>query len=277
MKRNKLFLAGLFSSLALTACAPQNQNPTSNLIETADSAIIGGSVVQAGDKITESIVAVYDASEGQLCTGSLLPNNLVLTAAHCVGAYKEEMYIFFDLSLSAKSERRQVDKLEISPYWATRQRKEKNTGDIAILHFTGTVPAGYKPATFLPASQKSALKRGTTVVLAGYGITNGVTGEGAGTLKMTSVKVEDPLYSVSEVKLNQTEGTGACHGDSGGPAYVVLNGKYYLWGITSRGVHDENNDCSKYSAYTSALYYKVWINRMAQKLSTSLTTPQVSK
>ncbi|UOF00778.1 S1 family peptidase [Bdellovibrio reynosensis] len=277
MKRNKLFLAGLFSSLALTACAPQNQNPTSNLIETADSAIIGGSVVQAGDKITESIVAVYDAAEGQLCTGSLLPNNLVLTAAHCVGAYTEEMYVFFDLSLSATSERRKVDKLEVSPYWPSRQLKEKNTGDIAILHFTGTVPAGYKPATFLAASQKSLLKRGSTVVLAGYGITNGVTGEGAGTLKMTSVKVEDPLYSVSEVKLNQTQGTGACHGDSGGPAYVEVKGKYYLWGVTSRGVNDEDNDCSKYSAYTSALYYKVWINRMAQKLSVSLTAPQVSK
>jgi len=274
VKLNKWVLAGVVSTLAITACSPQNK--TSSEIQANGEGIIGGTEVKPGDKIQQSIVAVYDAYEGQLCTGSLLPNNLVLTAAHCVGQFEDQMYVFFDTELSAKSERRQVDKLEISPYWETRRLQKRDTGDIALLHFTGTVPAGYKPATFLSATNKKLLKKGATVVLAGYGITDGVTGDGAGTLRMTTVKIEDPQFSTSEIKLNQTQGTGACHGDSGGPAYIQVNGQYYLWGVTSRGVDDEKNDCTQYSAYTSALFYKTWLNRMANKLTTSLTSPQIT-
>lgn len=275
MKLNKLILAGIVSSLALTACAPQANNSSGEVQATGDG-IIGGTEVKADDKILESIVAVYDSYEGQLCTGSLLPNNLVLTAAHCIGQFEEAMYVMFDTTLGPKSERRQVDKIEISQYWETRQYEKKDTGDIALIHFVGSVPAGYKPAKFLSNTNKKLLKQGAPVVIAGYGITNGVTGDGAGSLRMTTVKIEDPQFSTSEIKLNQTEGTGACHGDSGGPAYIQVKGKYYLWGVTSRGVDDLNNDCSKYSAYTNALYYKTWLNRMANKLTTSLVNPQVS-
>ncbi|WP_291515861.1 trypsin-like serine protease [Bdellovibrio sp. ArHS] len=275
MKLNKLVLAGLVSSLALTACSPQASNQGE--IQTTGEGIIGGSVVAAGDKIQESIVAVYDAAEGQLCTGSLLPNNLVLTAAHCIGHDSEAMYVFFGTEVNGKAQRRRVDKVAISSLWETRQYEDFDTGDIALMHFQGDVPAGYKPATFLSETNKKLLKKGAKVVLAGYGITDGVTGDGAGKLRMTSVKIADPKFSVTEIKLDQTDGTGACHGDSGGPAYIEIKGKFYLWGVTSRGVEDSANDCSQFSAYTSALAHKVWLNRMANKLSVSLTNPDPTK
>ncbi|WP_415064184.1 S1 family peptidase [Bdellovibrio sp.] len=275
MKLNILILAGIVSSLALSACAPKADN--AGEIQTSGEAIIGGTEVQLGDKVQESIVAVYDANEGQLCTGSLLPNNLVLTAAHCIGSEPESMFVMFDTKLTQNSLRRQVDKVEVSPYWESRQYGKKDTGDIALVHFTGSVPAGYKPATFISTANKNLLKKGATVILAGFGISDGVTGDGAGILRVTTVKIEDPAFSSSEMKLNQTRGQGACHGDSGGPAFIDIKGKLYLWGITSRGVEDEKNDCSQFSAYTSALFYKTWLNRMANKLSTSLVNPQVAK
>lgn len=264
MKLNRLALAGIVSSLALVGCTPQTMN--SAQIDTTGDGIIGGSEVQTGDRIQESIVAIYDSLGGQLCTGSLLPNNLVLTAAHCIGPVTEAMYIFFDTKLAQKSYSLQVDKVEVSPYWQYRQEEDFDTGDIALLHFVGKVPAGYKPATFVSNSNKYALKKGAKVILAGYGISNGVTHEGAGILRVTNVKIDDPRFSTSEIKLNQTLGQGACHGDSGGPAYIEINNKYYLWGVTSRGVDDAANDCSKYSAYTNALFYKAWLNKAANKL-----------
>lgn len=279
MKLNNLLLVGIVSSLALTACNQRTNN--SGEVQAKENAtlgdgIVGGTEVQADDPIKQSIVAVYDAYEGQLCTGSLLPGNLVLTAAHCIGQMDEAMFIFFDTKLTKISVRRQADKIEVSPYWATRKSKDKDTGDVALIHFTGDVPAGYKPATFVSNANKKLLAKGAEVVLAGFGITNGVTGDGAGTLRVTKVKIEDPQFSSSEIKLNQTQGTGACHGDSGGPAYIQVNGKYYLWGVTSRGVDDEKNDCTQYSAYTNALYYKTWLNRMANKLTSSLVKRDLS-
>lgn len=275
MKLNTLFLAGILSSVTLAACAP-NANYTES-IQTSGEGIIGGWEAMPSDKVQESIVAVYDADEGQLCTGSLLPNNLVLTAAHCIGQSPDSMYIFFDTKVGQNSIRRQVDKVEISPYWESRQNMDQNTGDIALIHFAGTLPAGFKPATFLSATDRKLLQKGTEVVLAGFGITNGVTGDGAGTLRITKVKIENPSFSTSEITLNQKGGTGACHGDSGGPAYVVIKGHHYLWGVTSRGVDDANNDCSQYAAYTNALYYRTWLNRTANKLISSLVNPTLSQ
>lgn len=263
MKLNRLFLAGIVSSLALAGCSPQTQNSAG--INTAGDGIIGGVEVQSGDKIQQSIVAIYDNTEGALCTGSLLPNNLVLTAAHCIGADVNQMFILFDTKLSKNSFRLKIDKAEVSPYWASQQNQNLNTGDIALIHFVGDVPAGYKPASFISSSNAKLLAKGATVVLAGYGISNGVTQEGAGVLRVTTVKIENPKFSASEIELNQTAGQGACHGDSGGPAYISINGKYYLWGLTSRGVDDPANDCSKYSAYTNALVYKAWLNKTANK------------
>lgn len=268
MRLNKLLISGIMTGLALSACSPKTKDSS---ILTSGDGIIGGTLVQDTDKIQESIVAVYDAFEGQICTGSLLPNNIVLTAAHCVGLFTEDMYVFFGTQITETSERRRVDKVEVSQYWETRRNEELNTGDIAMIHFMGEVPAGYKPTTFL--SNKRLIKAGAEVVLAGYGISNGKTGDGVGILRTTKVKIADPNYSTSELLLDQTQGTGACHGDSGGPAYLEMNGKLLLVGITSRGVKDEANDCSQFSAFTSTLYYKSWINRMAKKLSSSLVNP----
>lgn len=270
MGQGKL-LKGLIGGAAfamLAACSPQAGNPTAGEIQQQGEGIVGGVVVPAGNVITKSIVAVYDASEGALCTGSLLENNIVLTAAHCVAEDPSNMYVMFDLSLSSSSEKRQVDKAQVTPYWAANQGNAKNTGDLALLHFTGDVPSGYEPATFL--SNAKLLKKGATVILAGYGISDGVTQEGAGVLRAANVKISDAKFSSTEIKLDQTKGQGACHGDSGGPAYIYSQGQYLLWGVTSRGVNDPNNDCTRYSAYTNALVYQSWIQQTAKKLTNSV-------
>ena len=140
-------------------------------------------------------------------------------------------------------------------------------GDIALVHFSGALPAGFKAASILSAANARNLVPDALVTIAGFGITNGVSKEGAGVLRVASVIVADPQFASSEVKLNQQNGTGACHGDSGGPAFLEVRGKLYLWGVTSRGVDDVKNDCSQFSAYTNILAYKSWVNRMATKLS----------
>lgn len=268
MNQSKLLMAGILSSLLVAACAPKGEK--SQELQVKGDSIIGGTEVAENDKILQSIVAIYDKTSKQLCTGSLLENNVVLTAAHCIG--NGEMYVFFGTELGPKAPRRLIDMVAISPYWETRYSEKFNTGDIALVHFQGTVPAGFKPAKLL--KDKKVLKKDLDVVLAGFGISNGVTGVGSGLLRRTSVKIADPKYSVTEVTVDQTQGTGACHGDSGGPAYVEVDGEYVLWGVTSRGVNDEKNDCSQQAAYTSTLFYSAWIERIQQKIQAYLQANQ---
>lgn len=272
MKSLNLLLLG--SVLVLAACA-QNLETTGTDTYAATNeeqqGIIGGVTVPDGHPITKSIVAVYDRKSGSLCTGSLLEKNMVLTAAHCIGD-TENMIVVFGNNLMSKTQKPKavlkVDKAEVSKTWASQQNQDKNTGDIAVVHFIGEVPDGYGPAEFLPKPE--LLKKGTPVILAGYGISNGKRGDGSGILRVTNVLIADPKFSSTEVKLDQTKGHGACHGDSGGPAYVFVDSKYYLWGVTSRGVDDPNNDCSKYSAYTNALLYKQWVGEQTVNMTTSV-------
>ena len=63
-------------------------------------------------------------------------------------------------------------------------------------------------------------------------------------------------------------GTGACHGDSGGPAIAAIKGQNYLIGITSRTT-DLKGGCHKDSIYTNVAAYQALIVRVAAKLQNS--------
>jgi secreted trypsin-like serine protease len=86
--------------------------------------------------------------------------------------------------------------------------------------------------------------------------------DGSGTLRKTAVKIFEPQFGGSEVVLDQREGTGACNGDSGGPAYILVNGQLQLFGITSRG----NVTCDVFAVYTNILAHQKFIELGIAKL-----------
>lgn len=275
MTQSNLLFMGTFL-LAIAACSPQkNQGDKAADLQSKGDGIIGGVVLSSANPISKNIVVVYDNIRKGLCTGSLINNNLVITAAHCVPADKSQLFVIFTADIkNAKSAEdlqiRQADKAEVSPYWATRHSALKDHGDIALIHYQGSTPKDYVPSTLLLDAK--LLQKGTPVILAGYGISNSDTHEGSGILRVTYVTMEDPAYALTEVKLNQTQGRGACHGDSGGPAYVFNKAanSYLLFGVTSRGLDDPEDSCSTYSIYTNILPYAGWLKEASKRLTTSL-------
>lgn len=263
MKNWKLALAGLSSAVALSACAPGASNTQADEAAT-QSGIIGGSEVKAGSALTKSIVALYDTVQGQLCTGTLLPNNIVVTAAHCMALKPQDLLVIFGTKVDKSAQARKVTGAEANPNYAIHGDEEKDNGDIAVVHFEGTVPAGYQPAQVL--TDVSKLKNGASVTLAGYGISDGKNKTGAGVLRSVSVKIADAKFSETEVKLDQRQGRGACHGDSGGPAYVSVGGKSYVWGVTSRGTDDMYDLCNQFAVYTSIPAHLEWVQKTSQQL-----------
>jgi secreted trypsin-like serine protease len=219
--------------------------------------IIGGTQVTASDFISKTVVAlVSTSSEGQaLCTASLVAPDLAITAAHCVrdqnNAPKAMLTLIFGLDIRASSRvLRQVDRAEIPKEWNPTSTSNSDTSDVALIHFSGGMPAGFVPSDLMPFDQ--ALNPGQAVILAGYGITDAQANDGEGVLHKTSVTVINENFSPTEVELDQTHGGGACHGDSGGPAYLIIGGHPYLFGITSRGGGECDQDViySKISAYS---------------------------
>jgi hypothetical protein len=129
--------------------------------------------------------------------------------------------------------------------------QSKNWGDIAVLRFEGRVPPNYHPAALLETDE--LLKPSMEAVLAGYGFTQ-MRPEiiEAEALMAAQVVLSDPYYALTEIKFDPFEGRGSCHGDSGGPAFIALNQKLYLVGVTSRSATPEGGlNCLEGSIYTS--------------------------
>lgn len=256
------------SSLALVVgCSAPNQEIGS--VATADaensSGIIGGSVVVDADPVASSTVGIIDLRYGQvICTGSLIASNIVVTAGHCTQLNPQNIAIMFSTKIPKTQD--EVSKIPVrrvvagrtSPLWPKlNSEQEKDWGDIAILRFQGAVPAGYKPAKLLKSI--ASLKSGDSIILAGFGIIDGITKADTEALRKTEVSMLDPIFSNSEVLFDQSKGQGACHGDSGGPAFYKSGNQLFLFGVTSRGYKDDKDQCNRSAIYTNIVSYIPWI------------------
>ena len=296
-----LIVSGLLS--ALVSCAPETLNTGNN---TKKSSIINGKDVKSDDLIAKSIVVVYNTKTKYLCTGTLIASNVVLTAAHCAPERISHVKIVFTNDVDEVLNTREQDVLlelslqatdfKASTSWdPNNETIEHNTGDIALVKFKGSIPAGFKPATFLPLN--TVLKTGDIITLAGFGVDFVDTSKqidpkkyhdlqdaidygevvcyqenqgkysdcykvemsGDGILRMTEAPVSFILET--EFHLNEKK-SGTCSGDSGGPAFIKRDGEYLLLGVTSRG----SGLCDEAGVYTNALYYKTWIDETIKLL-----------
>lgn len=263
---SKSLVPALAAVLLLGACSPKKldqQNAKANSIENKgdlfldQSQIIGGEKLSMAHELSTHVVALYDTLEGGLCTGSIIADDIILTAGHCIPEDPANMVVLFGVDA-----RKYTDVRPVVFAGANEQFNPHEGGgtwsDIALVYFTGGLPAGYSPIELL--SDESLIQKGVATDLAGYGQSNGVKKTGSGVLRRTTVQILDPEFNFGEVILDQTQGKGACHGDSGGPAYVLENSKFKLWGVTSRGENDKSDDCSHYAVYTNAVAFSNWIS-----------------
>lgn len=224
--------------------------------------IIGGEQVIKSDVISRTTAGLVSTSAlGQaLCTVSLVADDLAVTAAHCVrvapGEPRAILTLIFGRDLHApENQKRTVDQVEIPD----------GAADVALLHFDGGLPADYQFAKLLPFDHE--LSVGDPVTLAGYGIWSAERNDGEGFLRKAQVTVSNPHYSSTEIEFDQSQGRGACHGDSGGPAYFLVNKKPYLFGITSRG----GGNCDQKVVYTTIGSLADWFSDAGQVMRAKST------
>lgn len=220
--------------------------------------VVGGEDVTNVDPFAYSVVGIINMEKGSLCTGTLIDRSHVLTAAHCLPHNVNSLRVFTGLSKKDKTSVLDAVSFVATPQWQTRSSEEMDRGDLAIIKFTGDLPRQYKGIEFV---SPSFLKEGDQVLIAGYGRSDGVKKVGTGTLRKTYLQVANPYHGETEVLFDQSQGKGACHGDSGGPAFLVTAKGVYQWGVTSREYKDPAKDCTHYSIYSKIEPYLDWINQ----------------
>ena len=260
----------------------------------ANQAIVGGNQATPGEYPWQARLSVIIAGQGYLCGGSLIANNWVLTAAHCMmdenGVRASSIGVVLgdhDAATAETSEQtRSAVRYVVHPdYDAVNIRN-----DIALVQLATPVTLNSRVATIPIATQSSAV--GTTTTATGWGLVgaspmweNVVGGpyyvyeDGTPVRIPTTtsllMEVSTPIASNAtcqpsfDVTLQDSmmcagvpastwyeNGKGSCSGDSGGPLVVkASNGTSTLVGITSFGSYF----CSSYSLYTRVSSYASWI------------------
>lgn len=257
----------------------------------------GNEIVDPRDPVLKSTVAIVTREAVQHCSGTYIGNNFVVSAAHCysergdnrlaafvvfgenvVGGSRFEIdaiMIHGDYRLRAESTK-QSAAVQASHQYQNAQRNQQYDeannilferiaretsapiNDIALLHFTGTVPSFAEPVN-LPLFNQS-YDTHTEVIQAGFGNTQG--NDGAGTLlKATNNLGAEKSLSLEFLVEAGPKGEDACRGDSGGPLFLVHKSQgHTLIGVFSRGIRHPR-DCGKSGAvYTDLRYFLNWLD-----------------
>ncbi|MEI9803788.1 MAG: trypsin-like serine protease [Pseudolabrys sp.] len=233
---------------------------------TAPARAVTGNAPPATGFAARPIVMVVD-ERGDLCTGTALAQNLVLTAAHCVARPADyQIKVFQTGQTIGASGIAKHPRFDFDSYSASRA-----TADVALIKLAAPLPDIVVPAS-LAASRRAA--PGETLTIAGFGVTANGTPRGLGQPRMATLTVTGKPGSL-QIRLfdpaarNLRPGLGACTGDSGGPAFdgeapLVIG--VISW-TTAAGDED---GCGGLTGITPLLLYRAWIVDTARKFNSPL-------
>ena len=236
---------------------------------SAPALAVTGNAPPASGWAARAIVMVVDP-RGDLCTGTALAPDLVLTAAHCVA--RNERYEVKAYQTGAAIAVRSIalnPRFDFAGYAASRA-----TADVALLKLAAPLPDVIVPAA-LAAPRR--VKVGETLTIAGFGTIADHSAAGLGVPRMARLTVTGKpgglqirLYDATTRNLRL--GLGACTGDSGAPAYdgegPQKNGQVIgqVIGIVSWTTAPQDEEgCGGLTGLTPLLLYRAWIVETAKK------------
>lgn len=246
--------------LPLLACTPRPEAGPSDgyiLYGTADTTAAHQAVVY---------ITMQSGGYGGACSGTLIAQNVVLTAAHCAGP-ASGMRVYIGNSVSSFATELGVSQVQVHPNWDPNFQQTNNlANDIALLRLSSNAPSQVVPIPYLPSSLAltSADIDVTNLLFMGFGLTE--TGSSGTKLKMTQ-----PLASLCEgtnwcnvsisglgttqvppntIGIRMNTNGGICSGDSGGPAFVTRGGVEYVAGINSFVMQNTSGQCDYFGAAT---------------------------
>ena len=232
-------------------------------------ALVGGATIVRRTGAGAHIVMIV-GTRGNVCTGTALARNLVLTAGHCVAPAATYRVLTPEVQPPGIA----IRSIAVHPrYSAKDYASGRVTADVALIKPEAPLPADVVPATLAPSI---AVKPGDRFVIAGFGITAADSDKGIGepraaTLVATGRPGNLQIRLMDAATRNTRAGLGACTGDSGGPALVERGGSYAVVGVVSWSTGPGGSEgCGGLTGVTPLSLYRGWIVETARKMGTTL-------
>lgn len=244
--------------------------------------IVSGRTLKPRNIFSERVVMILTkgkAGEGpnaSLCTGVLITNDVILTAAHCVSLDTSEMKVVFTNNIACRAgrvspETRVFEVLKVAVHESFMQEKiEQQPLDLAILQIKGVRPSTYQPQKI---GLTSPVRPQDQLVQVGYGVSQFSKG-GEGRLRIHGKRGKQVVrahQSSPYFLVEQGEG-GVCSGDSGGPLFRVTDKGLELLGLaTSVAYTSESEDpCLGGGVYLEINSVLTWIQKTIESFRSSL-------
>ncbi len=236
------------------------------------AAMVGGAPAVDASAYRSEVMIL--SSRGNLCTGIVLKQELVLTAAHCIEpglAYK-----LYELDAERKPTFHDLARTVVHPRFSKANfDANRATPDLALLKLAAPLPANFLAATL--SAPRARVAVGERFAVVGYGVTAPRDNRSAAVLRRADlIATGQPgnlqLRLFDPATKGETPGLGACTGDSGGPVYEERDGKRLVYGVISWTTGPKLSDgCGGLTGVTPLELHLKWIADTARKLGSPLT------
>jgi hypothetical protein len=268
MMKIVLAMTLIFMSLVLSGC--------SSSASMSLPKIVNGHPAEQGSLLQRHTVGLLIA--GKTCTGTLIDQDWVLTAAHCVhGSTSADIKVVFDSILNAPT-----GKIVPASEVVTLHREGAAFFphfDLALVKLGSSAPQTHLPVPLF--SEPHKLNAGQSLIIAGYGTVGRdcpVGGLCSGILNEGQTSFYRLYQQPHAMNLIVTKNQGIqniaspCFGDSGGPLFLDVEGQLRLIGIASGAtllhtpyafVNKTKVDCQQgWGLYTFPGHYLAWITQV---------------
>lgn len=261
---------------------PTRPPPPSNCGRRNFNRIIAGTVARPNEFPWQALLLFRSGSSLRMfCGGSLISNQWVVTAAHCIFSGISTSNLYIDLgnhdvtTAGSPLQRLRSNQIVVHPSY---NRPSRFNNDIALIRLsTFATLNNFVSPICMPSFSSRMSYYNNVGVISGWGRTIGSSSTSASRfLKYANTRILDfagctrfgfnnavytPEMVCADVTGSISTGGRTCRGDSGGPLAVLRNGRYELVGITSFGFSGCPSGRPSYFANVPAL--RSWIRSIS--------------
>lgn len=249
--RGLLLFAGI---CGLVSCA---NRPGSDFVPLHGAGIVGGQTLPPTHPLARRIhrlerlnfVKPTETARPDRCTASLISRRVMLTAKHCLPSLKVKSSLTAVFTMN--------DGVEIPV--RVQDWEAHPDEDLALIRLASEAP---ESAEVLPLPEAHENYAAQFVEAAGYGRLSGRKEDldTDGVLRQATLTIfryhpEEPHF-----KVDQTQGLGICHGDSGGAGLFEFGGQSLILGVAIQGYGGKSDDrCRGVGEYVNVQVYRDWV------------------